>query len=146
MNRIILVVLISGYLLSCQHVQKKTPKQSIIQKVYSDIGREPNAKNILLVPQNSCEHCREYVFSNYEKLKSKEIDIVYLTNEDTSYKPYNLKQLKVALIQPIEKSFDLYGITLYQMKDDSIINIIELNSSNIADELSLLISDRDLNN
>jgi len=107
-------------------------KSNVVLEAMKQLPGKKVKDYVILIPQNSCGGCRNYIFDNYKNLyKISDLQLIYLKYGDTIVKPDNAGKINTIHLEPIERKYDLYGITLYSMNGDSIIKKITLNPTNI---------------
>ena len=141
-----LSVLLIVFFFSCNTntIETKSNVKNKSNVVLEAIKQLPdkNVKDyVILIPQNSCGGCRNYIFDNYKNLSEiSNLQLIYLNYGDTAIKPSKAKSIKTISLEPIERKYDLFGITLYEMKNDSIINEKALNPRNIKIVIDSLLN------
>lgn len=146
MKVFIFIIIIIFFFTSCKTGTDNTKvsnveTNNVVIETYRQLPELKIKKRVLLIPQNSCGECRNYVFRNYHKLSQiKDLQLIYLKYGDTSVKPLNIQNIKVVNLKPIDKKCGLYGITLYSLIGDSIVSTKELNPTNIKKVIDSLVN------
>jgi len=137
----LLFVLLIFSMLACKNSKSDVIYDKYCKPIMSKIGLQNYTGKILTIANNACRKCAFGILKNNYKMKNLPIVLVYDTTVYGNILNKNSFQYSIPIDNDILARVnypDIFGHRIYFIKDDKIINIKEINATNV-DSLPLFL-------